>query len=67
MGERKMASKRKQIEKIIVINRKYEKGKTEAIDLFAKLTANNIINSGQKQLIQNNDYCENGRVPKESY
>lgn len=61
-----MKKRRNQIENTIVINRKYENGKIKAIDLFAKLTANNIINSGQKQLIQNNDYCENGQVPKES-
>lgn len=43
-----------QRENIIVINRKYSNDTTLAIDLFAKLIANDIINSERRKVCDNN-------------
>lgn len=62
-----MGKRGRQVENTVVINRKYEKGNVNAIDLFARLIAINIINSGQKQPIENDEYNVYKQVPKESY
>lgn len=63
----KVGKRGRQVENTVVINRKYEKGNVNAIDLFARLIAINIINSGQKQPIENDEYNVYKQVPKESY
>ena len=40
----KVGKRGRQVENTVVINRKYEKGNVNAIDLFARLIASNIIN-----------------------
>ena len=62
-----MGKRGRQVENTVVINRKHEKGNVNAIDLFARLIASNIINSGQKQPIENDEYNVYKQVPKESY
>lgn len=62
-----MGKRGRQVENTVVINRKYEKGNVNAIDLFARLIVSNIINSGQKQPIENDEYNVYKQVPKESY
>lgn len=63
----KVRKRGRQVENTVVINRKYEKGNVNAMDLFARLIASNIINSGQKQPIENDEYNVYKQVPKESY